>query len=51
MDNFENNFHHIVNNIEIDDSGGLSSCLYTNIDDTQEYPTMKLVLTISRNFM
>lgn len=34
MDNFENNFHHVVNSTGIGDSGLLSSCLYTNVNNT-----------------
>lgn len=45
-DNFENNFYHIASNAEIGDLGLLSSCLYTNINNTQEYSIMKLVLAI-----
>lgn len=42
-ENFENNLYHTVNSAGIGDSGLLRGCLYTNADDTQEYPTMKLV--------
>lgn len=48
-DNFENNLHHTANNIEIGDLGLLSSCLYINVNNIQEYPTMKLVLAISND--
>lgn len=45
--NFENDFYHAVNSARIGDSGLLSGCLYTNGDDTQEHPIIKLVLAIT----
>lgn len=45
--NFENNLHYIPNNVGIGNLNLLSSCLYANIDNTQEYPTIKLVLAIT----
>lgn len=39
-----NNFHYTANNIKIGNLDLLSGCLYTNINNTQEYPIIKLVL-------
>ncbi len=36
-----------MNNAGISDSGLLSGCLYTDVDETQEHPTMKLVSAIT----
>lgn len=33
-ENFENDLHYVVSNTGINDSGLLSNCLYTNLDDT-----------------
>lgn len=48
-DNFENDLHYAINNVEIGDSGLLSGCLYTDVDDTWEHPTMKLVSAITNH--
>lgn len=45
--NFENDLHHTVNSAKIGDLGLLGGYLYTNTDDTQEYPIIKLVLIIT----
>lgn len=45
--NFENDLHHTANNARIGDSDLLSGCLYTDVNDTQEHPTMKLVSAIT----
>lgn len=47
MENFENDFHHAINNTRISDSGLLSGYLYIDIDDTQEHPIIKLVSVIT----
>ncbi len=49
IENFKNNLDHAVNNAEISDSGLLSGCLYTDVDDTQEHPPMKLVSAITNH--
>ncbi len=49
MENFENNLHHTVSNTRIGDSDLLSGYLYTNTDDTQKHPTMKLVSVITNH--
>lgn len=38
VDNFEKNLHYTINNIVIGDSDLLNDSLYTNVDDTWEYP-------------
>lgn len=40
VNNFKNNLHHSANNIGISNMDLLSGCLYTNVDNTQEYPTI-----------
>lgn len=41
--NFENKLHYIVNATGLNDLGCLNSCLYTDIDNIQEYLTIKLI--------
>lgn len=45
--NFENKLHQTVNAVSLDDLGYLSNCLYTNVDDTWKYLTLKLVLVLT----
>ena len=45
--NFENNLYHAANNIRIGNSGLLSGCLYIDVNNTREHPTIKLVLAIT----
>ena len=47
VENFEINLHYTVNSAKIKNSALLSVCLYTDSDDSQEHPTIKLVLVIS----
>lgn len=49
MENFENDLHHAMSNTKINDSDLLSGSLYTSADDTQKYPTLKLVLAITNH--
>lgn len=46
INNFENNLYYVINNVRISNSNLLNGCLYTNTDNTWEYPTIKLVLAI-----
>lgn len=46
IDNFENEFYHVVDNARLNDTDFLSSCLYTNTNDTQMHLTMKLISAI-----
>lgn len=39
--------HHIINDADVNNSGLLSSCLYTNANDIWEYPILKLVFVIT----
>ena len=48
-DNFENDLYHAIHDVEIHDFGLLSGCLYTDMDDIQNHPTIKLVLAITNH--
>lgn len=48
-DNYENKLHHALGTGGLNDSGILSGCLYTDVYDTQENPTMKLVLAVTNH--
>lgn len=48
-ENFENDLHYVVSNTGINDSGLLSGCLYTDVDDTWKYTIMKLVSAITNH--
>lgn len=39
--------HYTVNNANLNDSGLLSGCLYTDTDDAQKHPTMKLISAVT----
>lgn len=47
--NFENDLHYALSNVGISDSSLLSSCLYTNSDNTRELSTIKLVSAITNH--
>lgn len=49
VDNFENDFYHVVNNTRIGNLGLLSGYLYTNVNDSQVHLTLKLVLAITNH--
>lgn len=46
LDNIKNDLYYSINSKKISDSDILNDCLYTNIGNTQEYPTIKLVSVI-----
>lgn len=47
--NFKNDLYHTINSTGIDNLGLLSGCLYTNADNTQEHPAIKLVSAITNH--
>lgn len=49
VENIQNELYHVVKNAGLSDSGLLSGCLYSDVDNTQEYHTMKLVSVISNH--
>ncbi len=46
-DNHENELHHSMSDAWLNDSGLLSGCLYTDIDDARDHFIMKLVSTVA----
>lgn len=47
--NYKNKLHHAVNTVSRNDSSYLSGCLYTHADNTREYLTTKLILTLANH--
>lgn len=47
VENFKNDFYHIINSTEIGDLSLLNGYLYTNTDDTQKHFAIKLILAIT----
>lgn len=45
--NCENEFHHIVDGIRLNNTDFLSGCLYIDANDTRTHPTIKLVSAIT----
>ncbi len=48
--NEENDLYHAIRSIGINESGILSSCIYTNINESKQNPYFKLISTIHNLF-
>lgn len=48
-ENFENEFHHLVDTNSLNDSGCLSGCLYVDADNSQKHPTTNLISVLANH--
>ncbi len=49
--NDENNLHHVIGSVGINESSILSGCIYTDVNKSRQNPYLKLISAIHTNFL